>query len=405
MRARASGLSGQTLTAIASARRASASERVSAGNVSVEMRPLASLADMIQPWKTLATRALEPNVFLDPAFALAAAPVLGSDVKAGLVWSPSAELLGLFPVRTESRRYGLPLPVLCAWTHPFAPFGPPLVHQDAAEPTLSAWLDHVTHDASLPALMLMPYLNDDGPFSAILNAVLSRSGRAVASFDRHPRAMLAPTEHRVDYLEHAIAPKQRKELARKSRRLQDLGPVAFTRADGADAVTGTLAEFFRLEAAGWKGRAGTAAADDPRIRQFVTQAVTELAAQDRAMAYRLSIGPETIAACVALRSGQSAWGWKIAYDETYARFSPGAQLLTRLTESLLADITIAEVDSLATPNHPLIDHIWRERLTMSDRLFAVKPAFVPFSLACRLEMMRRLGRSAARTVREQLRRR
>jgi hypothetical protein len=42
-----------------------------------ERRPLASLADIIEPWRRLAANAAEPNVFHEPGFALAAAPVLG----------------------------------------------------------------------------------------------------------------------------------------------------------------------------------------------------------------------------------------------------------------------------------------------------------------------------------------
>lgn len=39
-----------------------------------ERRALSSLADAIEPWRRLAARAGEPNVFYEPAFALAAAP-------------------------------------------------------------------------------------------------------------------------------------------------------------------------------------------------------------------------------------------------------------------------------------------------------------------------------------------
>ena len=400
------GLSDQALAAIASARRAAAAERVSAMSVTVEIRPLASLGGMIEPWKALAARALEPNVFLDPAFALAAAPVLGAGVQAGLVWSqsPVPELLGLFPVRLEARRYGLPLPVLCGWTHPYAPFGTPLVHRDAAEPAISAWLDHVAQDSALPALMLLPYLCDDGPFAALLDAVLARRGGAAASYDRHQRALLAPAGERADYLAHAVAPKRRKELARQWRRMQELGPAVVTRADEPAAVAAALADFLALEADGWKGRAGTAAAANAEIRQFMMRAVNDLAAQRRAAIHRLCIGERAIAACIVLRARPAAWCWKIAYDEAHARFSPGVQLLTRVTEDLLNDTTVSNADSLATPNHPLIDHIWRERRTISDRLIAVKAdSFVPFPVVCGLEAMRRLGRAAARTVLEHLR--
>ena len=402
-----SGLSDQAMAAIASARRAAAAERASAMNIAVELRPLVSLGDLTEPWKTLAARALEPNVFLDPAFALAAAPVLGSDARVGLVWSQSSspELLGLFPVRTEARRYGLPLPVLSSWTHPFAPFGTPLVHRDIAEPVVSAWLDYVMHDPSMPALLLMSFVCEDGPFAAVLDTVLARFGRAAASFDPHQRAVLAPDGRRADYLANSIAPKQRKELARKWRRMRELGAVAVSRTDHPAHLVDALEDFFQLEARGWKGRAGTAAGANPELRQFVTRAITGLAEREHPALYRLSIAHQTVAACITLRSGHSGWCWKIAYDEAFARFSPGAQLLVQVTDDLLRDATVTTVDSLATPNHPLIDHIWRERQTMSDRLIAVKPdTWVPFSVICRLESLRRLGRSAARAVFEHLRR-
>lgn len=403
---RGPGFSDQALAAIASARRAAAAERVSASSVAVELRPLASLGEVIEAWTALATRALEPNVFLDPVFALAAAPVFGADVQAGLVWSQTSppELLGLFPVRIERRRYGLSPPVLRSWTHPYAPMGTPLVHRDVAEPALTAWLDHATDNPTLPGLLLMPYMRDDGAFANVFDAVVARRRSAVASFGRHQRAMLAPEDGRADYLGHALARRRRKELSRQWRRLQDFGPAAISCAETLAAVATALEDFFQLEASGWKGRLGTAVAGNPEIRQFVTHSVIDLAAQRRAALYRLCVGDRPIAACITLRSGPSAWLWKIAYDEAYARFSPGAQLMVRVTEALLRDATIAQVDSLATPNHPMIDHIWRERCTISDRLILLKTdSLVPFSFVCHLETLRRLGRSTARAVLEHMR--
>ena len=65
----------------------------------VEWRPLTELGAVAAEWRALAGRALEPNVFYEPAFALAAAPVFGRDVGAGLVWSRStaAAPARLFP--------------------------------------------------------------------------------------------------------------------------------------------------------------------------------------------------------------------------------------------------------------------------------------------------------------------
>ena len=282
------GLSDQALAAIASARRAAAVERMAALDVAVEMRPLATLATVIEPWQALAARTLEANVFYEPAFALAAAPVLGADVQVGLVWSqaPKRELLGLFPVRRQSRRYGLPLPILSGWTHPFAPFGTPLVHRDFAEQVIGAWFSHLAHDPAMPALLLMPYLADDGAFAAVMDAVLRRHGNASAVYNRHCRALFAPNGDRANYLAHSMAAKRRRELARQRRRLGEIGKVTVDRAHGTTAAA-ELVDFLRIEASGWKGRARSAAASNDAVCRFVSQSFAGLEKLDQAAVYRL----------------------------------------------------------------------------------------------------------------------
>jgi hypothetical protein len=132
--------------------------------------------------------------------------------------------------------------------------------------------------------------------------------------------------------------------------------------------------------------------------------VTGLAAEGKAAVYRLG-GPERAAAvAITLRSGDTAWFWKIAYDEALARLSPGVLLSAAITEALLADRTILRTDSCATADHPMIGHIWRERLALSDRLIAVRPgARVAFATACRLERVRRAAEHLARRLKSRLR--
>ena len=118
----------------------------------VEWRPLGDLGPVRDEWSALASRAIEPNVFYEPAFALAAAPVLGADAGAGLVWSRAApeRLLGFFPARVERRRYGIAPPVLVGWTHPYAPLGSPLVDRALCDDVIAAFLDHVARSPQLP---------------------------------------------------------------------------------------------------------------------------------------------------------------------------------------------------------------------------------------------------------------
>src|SRR5215475_12373539 len=110
----------------------------------VEVRPLAELASIEPEWRTLGARTLIPNIFYEPQFALAAAPVFGRNVSVSLVWSrgTTSRLVGLFPARIERHRYGLAWPIMVGWINPYAPLGVPLIDRDAAKPVIGAWLDH-----------------------------------------------------------------------------------------------------------------------------------------------------------------------------------------------------------------------------------------------------------------------
>jgi CelD/BcsL family acetyltransferase involved in cellulose biosynthesis len=369
----------------------------------VEWQPLAALGAVRAEWRALAARALEPNVFYEPEFALPAASLFGRNVGAGLVWSHAGALLGLFPARVE-HRYGVPLPVLTGWTHPYAPLGTPLVDRDDAEAVLGAWLDHVARDAAGSSLMLLPLVPESGPFADALAAALARREMASAHFGCHRRALLAPDGARVAYLEQAIGAKKRKELRRQRHRLADLGTLKIDAALHGAAAADALNDFLALEARGWKGRAGTAAANDAGIRGFIEGAVEALAAHDKVRIDRLRLDRNAIAAAITLKSGDTAWTWKIAYDEGFARGSPGVQLMLDVTEALLADAAIMRADSCATADHPMIDHLWRERLALSDRLIAVRTPPLPFPLVCRLEALRRTLIAKAKALRDALRR-
>ena len=108
-----------------------------------------------------------------------------------------------------------------------------------------------------------------------------------------------------------------------------------------------------------------------------------------------------IAAAITLRSGPHAWFWKIAYDEAFARASPGVQLTLDLTRQMLADQSLAHTDSCATAGHPMIDHLWRERLTLCDLLIAPSAAsLAQFRVARQLESLRRALIATAKRVRD-----
>jgi CelD/BcsL family acetyltransferase involved in cellulose biosynthesis len=385
------------LTTVPALARESASEprRIGAGRAGwIALRKFAALRD---DWRDLVSRALEPNVFYDPAFALAAAPAFG-DPHAVAVWTRSGKLIGLFPARIE-RRYGV-LATLTGWTHPYAPFGVPLVDRDEAESAIAGFLDHVEANEHLPKLLMLPLVSTGGLFAEALARVLLRHGGAMEMFGAHQRALLEPAGDRIKYLDGSVSPKKLKELRRQRRRLLDHGQLHTATAQTPDAIPRALSDFFTLEASGWKGRGGSAAAQHGAHHTFMREALTTLAAEGNARIDALMHNGHPLATTIALRSGTSAWFWKIAYDEDFARASPGVQAALDLTDSMLAQPDILRVDSCATAGHPMIDHLWRERLALGDLLIAPSAAaLAQLRIARPLETLRRVLIATAKTVR------
>jgi CelD/BcsL family acetyltransferase involved in cellulose biosynthesis len=394
-----------TAAAIASARRAALADRYAADSFIVEWLDLTQLPAIVDDWRDLAARTLVPNAFYEPAFALAAAPAFGHGAGALLVWSGALprKLLGLFPARVVTRRYGLKLPLLVGWTHPYAPLGTPLVDREAAEPVIAAWLAHVAEHSAFPGLVLLPFAPEHGLFAAALGATLRRGQMPSAEFNAHTRALLAPNAARSAYLERALGGRKYRELRRTVRRLGEAGTLSYTTATEPAEVAAAMEDFLALEASGWKGEAGTAAACDQDILDFVKAALAGLAGEHKVAIDRLVLDGQPAAAGITLRSGDGAWFWKIAYDEALARYSPGVTLIALVTERLAADATIACADSCATADHAVINRTWSERLALHDLLIAVRPQ-AHFARAVRLERLRGKAIDAAKRLRGILRR-
>lgn len=127
-----------------------------------------------------------------------------------------------------------------------------------------------------------------------------------------------------------------KENERKRRQLEKHAPVRFDAIHGGDAVSGVVDEWLALEAKGWKGADGVPILRDPQALRFY-RGLTERAAADGTLAlYTLRLGGELIACEYALRAPHRIDVLKIAYDEAWAKQSPGGILRLAVFEHELA---------------------------------------------------------------------
>jgi CelD/BcsL family acetyltransferase involved in cellulose biosynthesis len=372
----------------------------------IERHGLARIADA---WRDLAARALEPNAFLTPAFACAALTLLADarDFKLVAVWriDPDARrLTALLAVKLAVHRWALPIRLAVGMAHNYGPLGMPLLDRDRGMEAAEAFLEWLARGAVAARFALFPFLTQEGPAAHMLARAIESAGLRRHSIGVFRRA-LARRATPGRYLDTALDRKKRRELARQRRRLEERGVlvsrIAIEPADVVEAVEA----FLKLELHGWKGRRGTATLQREDRKAFLRAALSGMAAQRQARLHVLELDGQPIAIGIALVSQDRGWFWKIAYDEDFARYSPGVQVAVAVTDDLLSLPDIGAIDSVADPGNPLMEHLWRERLALADWLVDLTPggsALMP--LVCWLEGLQRAARSAARTLLHALRR-
>lgn len=335
-------------------------------------RGMLALADVpVNAWHRLAAQAIEPNGYYLPDWARACnATGRGyTNLKALAAWqSPrgdgsESQLVGLMPVISAWRAFRLPLPALVA-AEAYGVLGTPLIAAGAADAAVAKLMDEA-RAAGAHALVLRD-VPTDGPVARTFTRVLGWTGQRAYVVGSHERPVLHATVADEAAMRDALGTKKLKELRRQRNRLADNGEVRFTTARNASDVSRALDDFLALEAAGWKGRQGSALACDDGDAAFIRRACIALATQNACEIITLTTGATVVAAGIVLRHRDRAFFFKIAVDERFARLSPGVQLTLDLTTYLCDDKSITLADSTAAPGHPMIAPLWRGRMRMGD---------------------------------------
>lgn len=134
---------------------------------------------------------------------------------------------------------------------------------------------------------------------------------------------------RYGKVEAAVDSKFRANLRRRRKRLTEKhGEVKYARVDNKDAkaLDLGLADFFDLEACGWKGEGGSAIALDPKLVGYYTQIARDAAKRGALHLSFIEAGGKRIAGHLAIAHAGRFFLVKVGYDETFREFSPGQQL-------------------------------------------------------------------------------
>ena len=357
----------------------------------------------------LTNRALEPNVFFSGRFLAPAMPRLEDRVIRLMLLRDETETHSrmrlMLPFSVEKPGFSVGAPIIRAWANPFGPLGTPLLDREDAAETLDNMLEALSKpETNLPGILVLPDLRLDGPVASLLRAVAMSRNLSIAVTDEAQRPFLESTLDADEYLAKSVSTKHRHEMRRQWRRLSEHGEVTYMVARQPEEIRYHLEEFLTLEDSGWKGRRKSAMVADRYRAAFAREAINSLAETDSVRIHSLALDGEAIASMIVFVIAGDAWTWKTAYNETYARYSPGKLLVDRLTEWHLDDLNIRRTDSCAVPDHPVMSRMWTERERMGTMIIGLHPSHDRDvrQVATQLHIYRNT-RNIARMLREKIR--
>lgn len=344
-------------------------------------------------WDDLAARA-SSNVFMNPAALDAVRETGFASLRVFCAWDgegAARKLVGVWALRLH-RVAPLWPAVLEALPYEYAFLSSPVVDPIYADDVIAAFFA-VIEQGALPKVLNLPQLDAEGAAYAAILKELGRRGiePLVVSNLSRPYVTAESGVKRTG--------STRKKLRQDWNRLSALGSVDVVNDRSPAAVQEAFEAFLVLEKASWKGDRGTALLSDAADAAFVRKLVHNLAARQAASVAQLRVNGEVIAAQVLMYGGDTAYTWKTAFDVAYRKFSPGALLVDKITDELLASPEIKAINSCAAESS-FMGQLWSGRRPMVDMLVDVGPGK---SLGFRIEALWLTGYQRLRELRDRLR--
>lgn len=329
----------------------------------VSPRVTALSETLIRECSGLAANASEPNMFNEAWFLGPSLQYLRGDKEIYLIEARSqdGQLCGIMPLFINANYGRMPIGHVANWMHYQCFMGTPLVRAGDEIAFWHALLMHLDECDWARGLVSISGLLEGGVIHNALIAAAQHLNRPCPVVHRYERAALIGSGSPATYLETNVRPKKRKELRRLSHRLAEMGSVEFKILDREQSLDRWISEFLALESAGWKGERGSALGNTAETSAFFRDIIAGAFAQGKLDFQRLDLDGRAIAMLVNFKTPPGSWSFKIAYDESLARFSPGVLIELENLPHILNNDDIDWMDSCAVKNHPMINGLWGER--------------------------------------------
>ena len=327
------------------------------GTIVQVVSDLTALRALVPDWEALAAEAAEPNPFYEHWMLLPALEAFPDpDFRCVVIWD-SGKLAALVPMRLERRWRSLPVGALRSWRHRNMVLCTPLVRAASAARCVSALLEseaaHVLEFDLVPA---------EGVFYGALAQAAGTGGCPWLVTDAYARAILVRERDPRTRFNSNL----KNNLRRWEARLRSCGALSPVRLSQADDIVTWRDEFLRLEASGWKGEAGSALASREQDRRFAIEVIDEAFRRGRLLITGLDLDGRALARHVAITALDGAICFKIAYDETYAKFAPGFVAEADNVRQFVENPGPRWIDSNTSRENTSYGRIWKDRRTVQS---------------------------------------
>lgn len=344
---------------------------------SVLVQDLDELTSHVPAWKALAREACEGNVYYEPEFLLPCLKELGPHLPVRIVLvfarypgGDQEELIGLFPFFRARMHKLARIPELKGFSTQWLRhllLGTPLVHARHVTSALDGFLDCLDLRPDGLGLAELREFAVDGPFwDRLKSRLLARGQPHLQGTRGRTRALFCRGSSAEAFIDAAIGRKSRRtRIDQQRRQLARQGRLTYRRLEPGDDHEPWVRSFLDLEVLRWQSHAdGKPLAANPEEQRFFQITAQRLHEEGRLLMHGLTLDGRMIAQnCTFLAADRAtAFVFRIAYDERYAKQSPGVQLeLDMIRAYHEPDSPVMRVDSCAHTAHRLWNPLWPER--------------------------------------------
>lgn len=352
-------------------------------------------------WERLSLNVIEENPYYSPLFLRAMLEHIEGEceIKALVVYNQGV-LVGFLPFVVDKWHWLGAALVNKAFKHPFITLTIPLVDRQYPDRVVEALVIAMVEHGASGGFWLFDNFNLKGPVGLLFSDVFNAGDLSSKIFDEFDRTVL---DHGPTFEQHmatCVSNKRRRDLKRNRKRLSKRGEVVMRSFTQGEELTGAVDDFLKMEAAGWKGKKGTALACHEATEVFSRNVFGTGDEKSITRADVLYLDARPIALSLAIHTGNTAFTMKCTYDEDYRTYSPGLLLEQDIIEDFLKTGWVERLDSATTVSGHVVQGLWNNSISVGDLLLCADEtrSVEAFQHYANLEKLRRLFRQKLKTI-------